>query len=406
MKRVIPCLALLLSSAAALPAMAEITLSGNARLGLGYNIDNEGTPMRPSEDDVSSKDNKTRTIQKEETVDVRSVDPETGEVTFTQQTRQVDEDVVTQIGTTDDLRAVSRIRFIFTATGETESGIAFGASIRADNADKGGTSGSAVTGQTGGDVFVSGAWGTLTFGDTDGADYARVGDPIGNVSLTGLGDWNELPFVSNGGGADNDELQFVTDPAARPTVRYDYDYEGFGFSLSTDRELNAVGVGGGYTHEFDKGEISIGLGYYDWTEFDGELSYYGEVTVPDGDEWSASLKGEYDNFQAGIGYASIDAGWVGQLDVLNVGLGATFGAWTAMAYYSAVVSGDELFGDAMDGENSYGASLAYDLGGGAQVQMGLVRSYGADAIGKPGDDQYAPALEAATIADFGISMKF
>lgn len=399
--------ALLLTSAAATPAMAEITLSGTARLGLGYGIDNEGTPMRPSEDDVSSKDNKTTTITREETVTRSVVDPVTGEVTFFDETQEVSEDVVTEIGTSDDLRAVSRVRFIFTATGETESGIAFGASIRADNADKGGTSGSAVTGQTAGDVFVSGAWGTLAFGDVSGADYARVGDPIGNVSLTGLGDWNELPFVSNGGGADNDELQFVTDPAARPTVRYDYDYQGFGVSLSTDRELNAVGVGGSYSHDFgEEGTLSLGVGYYSFSEFEGELSYYGPVDVPDGDEWSASLKGEYQNFQAGVGYVSIDAGYVGQLDVLSLGMGATFGGWTAMAYYASVVSGDELFGDAMDGEDSYGASLAYDLGGGAAVQMGLVRSYGADSIGTPGDAQYAPALEAATIADFGISMTF
>lgn len=363
--------------AAAGSAAADVTLSGTARLGLGYNIDNEGTPMVEA---------------------TRSVEVPSGEGPRR---------VVTRLGKADDLRAVSRIRFVFTGVGETDSGISYGASIRADNASSGGTGDSAATGQTGGDVFVSGAWGTLVFGDTAGADYARVGDPIGNVSLTGLGDWNELPFVSNGGGADNDELQFVRDPAARPTVRYDYDAGDFGVSVSTDRKLNSVGVGASYQRDFgDDAEVSVGVGYYDFSAFTGTIEYFDEVDFPDGHEWSASLTGAFGNLRAGAGYASIDAGSAGALDVLNLGLGATFGAWTAMTYYSAVLSGDDLFGEALDGKNSYGASLDYDLGGNAHVRMGLARSYGADAIGAPEDAQYAPAIDAATIADFGIAMAF
>ena len=45
--------------------------------------------------------------------------------------------------TDDDLRAVSRVRFGVNMTGETDSGITFGATIRADNAQggQGGTDG-------------------------------------------------------------------------------------------------------------------------------------------------------------------------------------------------------------------------------------------------------------------------
>jgi outer membrane protein OmpU len=391
MRRISGLACLLATTAAAVPASAEIVLFGNARLGIGYNIDNEGEVARPASDDTSSSDNRTTTVE--------VLDPATGET--------VEEEIVTEVGSTEDLRAVSRIRWGVTMTGETESGVAFGATIRADNASSGGTGDSAATGQTAGEVFVSSSWGVLTFGDIDGADYARVGDPIGNVTLTGLGDFNELPFISNGGGSDNDELQFITQPDVRPTVRYDYDYEGFGLSLSTDRDLNSVGVGGSYAHDFsDMASVRIGAGYYDFSAFTGEIDGYGEIDVPDGKEWSLSLTGEYGDFQAGVGYASIDAGDIGQLDVLSLGAGASFDAWTVMAYYANVVSGDELFGEAYDGNDSYGASLAYDLGGGASVNMGVARSYGADAVGTPGADQYAPAFAASTVADFGISMKF
>ena len=77
-------------------------------------------------------------------------------------------------------------------TGETESGIVFGAEILADEAE-GGEGGE--IGQTEGEVFVSGAFGTLTYGDTDGADLYHVGD-LNEVGLTGLGDENETPFIS------------------------------------------------------------------------------------------------------------------------------------------------------------------------------------------------------------------
>ena len=121
-----------------------IALFGDARLGLGYNINNDG--------DLRSRSTTTATID-----------------------------------TPDDLRAVSRVRFGVNMTGETDSGITFGATIRADNAIGG--AGRATIGQSRpADVFVSGACGTLTFGDTNGADEQWVGDVPGDYSLTGLGD--------------------------------------------------------------------------------------------------------------------------------------------------------------------------------------------------------------------------
>ncbi len=154
----------------------------------------------------------------------------------------------------------------FNATGETDNGITFGATIRADNAI-GGQGGTA--GQTAGEVFVSGSWGTLTFGDTSAADENWVGDIPGNLSLTGLGDLNETFFISNGGGFGNDNANdFASNPTARPTIRYDFDLMGFGLSLSSNRDLSDIGVGAGYNGTFGAFDFGIGLGYYDFAEFE------------------------------------------------------------------------------------------------------------------------------------------
>lgn len=378
-------------------ASADIELFGNARLGLGYNINNDGTVNRPGEDDTSSKDNSTRTVL--------AVDPITGELVETR--------IVTQVGSTEDFRAVSRIRFGVTMTGETDSGIAFGATIRADNAAGGGTSASAVTGQTEGEVFVSGAWGTLTFGDTNGADEQHVGDAGGNLSVTGLGDLNETPYISNGGGFGDDRINFASDPEARPTVRYDYNFAGLGVSVSTDRKLESVGVGGSYTYEFADGSITGGVGYYDFAAFDTTVTGVpGTVEVKGGEQWSVGATGNYAGFSAGVVYTAASSDGsdavAGDLDVLNIGLGYEMNAWSFAAWYGKVLTGNGNL-EAYNDEDTYGLTVAYDLGGGASVNFGIAQSYGRSEIGSRSDaliGGYVPAYESATIGDFGIKMEF
>jgi outer membrane protein OmpU len=243
-----------------------IALFGDARLGLGYNINNDGGVDLQRQSDG--------------TLDVP-----------------------------DDLRAVSRVRFGVNMTGETDSGITFGATIRADNSQngQGGTNG-----QRAGSVFVSGSFGTLTFGDTNGADEQWVGDVPGNYSLTGLTDINETKYISNGGDFGNDTgSTFAENPLARPTVRYDFDIAGFGISLSSNRDLSDIGVGAGYAADFGGGAWSVGAGYYKFDSFvttgEGQLEVIEDAdgnlivvpgapienTIPDGEQWSVGLSGDY-----------------------------------------------------------------------------------------------------------------
>lgn len=356
-----------------------ISLFGDARLGLGYNINNDGS-----------------------------------------------------VNGDEDVRAVSRVRFGVNMTGETDTGITFGATIRADNAS-GGQGGS--LGQTAGEVFVSGDWGTLTFGDTSGADENWVGDIPGNLSLTGLGDLHETIFISNGGSFGTDVANdFAANPFARPTVRYDFDLAGFGISVSSNRDLTDVGVGAGYNGEFANGTWYIAAGYYDFSSFrqtvpgsvtacetadgtistdcaagDPEVTLVGASstrTIPGGEQWSAGIGGTWESLALGVVYTSGQSSsndFVEGASLDTIGVGGTFGfdAFTVGAYYVNILKGtNDLEG--FDGQDAYGLTASYDLGGGASVAGGVGTTFGRGSIfGNRGDD-----VDAETVADFGIKMAF
>lgn len=141
MKKIL--LATTVLAAATVAAQAEVTLSGDARMGIiAKNVDTDATAAD----------------------------------TFESQT-----------GLT------SRARVAFSASGTSDSGLEFGAGFRADNA------GDAASG-TAGSVFVSGAFGKLAMGDVDSAANTLVGN-VSGVGLTGLGDSNELGYVGGPAGA-------------------------------------------------------------------------------------------------------------------------------------------------------------------------------------------------------------
>jgi outer membrane protein OmpU len=333
-----------------------ITLFGDARLGIGYNINNEGG------------------LQLESTV----VTDEDGNESI-------------ELESQEDLRAVSRVRFGVRMTGETDTGITFGASIRADNSSNG--QGGAV-GQRAGDVFVSGAFGTLTYGDTAGADERNVGDVPGGVGITGLGDFNEVFYFTNGADlAGDDEDSFQAKPFARPTVRYDYAFQGINLSASTDRDLADVAVGASYTFDFDAGSVTAGIGWAQVAEFTtfGGAQLVDGVTVidrfllPEVEQFSASLQGTFGAFTLGGVYTQAETDTVdrviddedvrfkGELDTWLIGAEYGWNEWTFGGFYHKVqtASGGDTF-DSLDGNDAYGVGFSYDLGGGAAFRAGYV----------------------------------
>jgi outer membrane protein OmpU len=360
-----------------------ITLFGDARLGLGYNINNDGSPLLFPEDDQ-----------------IELTDPN-GDPIFVDDLRE-----------DGDVRAVSRVRFGVRMSGETNSGITFGATIRADNAS-GGQGG--TEGQRSGSVFASGAWGTVTFGDTNGADEQHVGDVNGTGSVTGLGDLNETLYFTNGGELSSDS-GLTAAPGKRPTVRYDYNFAGFGLSASTDRDLEDIAVGGSYTFDFQGGSFDIGAG---WADVDGR------GVVNDITQWSVGIGGTFGDFNAKFIYsdASTDGGGPDGLEESDinqwaVGAGYNFNEWSVNAYYRGLIDAEGTAAG-FDDTESYGIGVAYDLGGGAVLAGGIGKSFGSTAVvyqsGVQGDDDPIPGQaiysgtnerEDAVVADFGIRMSF
>jgi len=251
----------------------------------------------------------------------------------------------------NDTLFTQRVRVVFSLSGETDGGLTFGASVRADQDGGSGNDAGDDTSETNGEdstVYVSGAFGKLTMGDNDSAANVLVGH-VSGVGLTGLGDLNELRYL----GQDD------------TSALYEYSTGALSFALSAGQTDTAA--------------------------------------RPTSDAMSVAVKYATDAFSVALGYESNSA-----VDHIALGGSATFGAATVKAVVSDTdIAGDDTqfavsvdyvagaatitaFGTDEGAINNYGLGVAYDLGGGAKVVGGIVND---DAAGD-------------TIADLGISMSF
>jgi outer membrane protein OmpU len=264
------------------------------------------------------------------------------------------------LGTSGEAYFSSRVRIVFTASGETDSGLSFGASVRNDqqggnNNDVGGDK----DGDSNGDstVFLSGAFGKITMGDVSGAADALVGQ------------------VSGVGYGPNDALQEI----------------GFIGNETT-----------GVYYEYSAGALTFGLGI-------GQL--YQPDPAPAGidtnDAASIGVKYAADGYSIALAYETNDVD-----EALHLGGSATFGAATVKARISDYDSANDIsyalsldyamgattvtgfytdFGDS--DVQHIGVGAAYDLGGGATLAGGLVQ-------------QDNPAGDDPIFADVGVKFSF
>lgn len=293
---------LLATSAVALfagAASAEVTLSGDARMGIISDFDTVGF----------------------------TTDEIAGETGFT-----------------------SRARVKFTLSGETDTGLSFGASFRADNAT------GAKVGEAG-EVFVSGAFGKLTLGDVDGAAQQAVGN-VDGVGLTGLGDFNEAVYLGAGDG--------LTDP----TAVYEYSTGAFTGYISSTNPAGSVNDVMAIGAKYATDTYSVALGYETVSNSDLDHVILG-VT---GSFGAVSLKANYGHATNGAASG----------DQYHVSATYTADALALTAYYS-----DE---EDFNGTTAYGLGASYDLGGGAKVVGGYANVDG----GAVSDDAF----------DLGLSFSF
>jgi len=246
------------------------------------------------------------------------------------------------------------IDFNIVASGTTDNGLTFGASMDFDEGV-----GSNRDPQT----FIAGAWGTLTTGDVD---IATDGIGLADVGFDGIGVDNDLEEIRNAGGAD---------------VTYAYDVAGFSILLS-------YGVGQTARADADEGDYGIVLGY----AFDGfgiEAGYVRDNT--DGAERDAYIvRAEYtfDAFTVGAVYAAAEEDGFDETGY-GIDVSYTFDAFTITAAYADTDTPNPAIATSVaDTDADYGIGASYDLGGG----LALAGGFG--------------SRNGETVWDLGVTMDF
>ena len=265
-----------------------------------------------------------------------------------------------------DGRSVEFIQDIdvtFSFIGETDNGLSFGAAIDIDEVSNDDTDGDGIAeaedDATGNDfddggvsVFISGDFGTLTLGDTDGAFDFAVAEATGGGSLQDDHTAHE-GYNGNGGLSGDTDGQ---------VLRWNRNFGDFAVAVSYAQDATANGA------EADTGTgEAIGVG----------------------------VRGTFGVFTVGVGYEDNDVD-----DIIGVSVGYGFGDFNFIANYAdqdtlgsryglAVVYGSgplTLAANYGDQDNDvtgvdvegFGLAANYDLGGGAEVQFGYGDSDVAD----------------------------
>ena len=281
----------------------------------------------------------------------------------------------------------------FTMSGETDAGLTFGASVDIDET----AAGTDATDDNGTTVFISGSFGTVTMGDTDGAlDWALT--DAGNIGNPGsLADDETVHAGYNGNWLDGAYDGQI--------VRYDNTFGDFGVAISVEMDDAGVlddGYAIGFTYNTDLGgaDLALGLGYQeaDLTSITTILDYFDTTTFPTtgttaGTKVSAVGLGATVTLDSGFtgGFTFTDFSIDGtDADVTHTGLGVGYAvdAFSVHANYGIYdLDGTEISG--------WGLTAGYDLGGGASVLAG----YGSSDLSDLGGD-------TVDTWSLGLSMSF
>ncbi|RFU14188.1 porin [Rhodobacteraceae bacterium W635] len=305
----------------------------------------------------------------------------------------------------------------FTMSGETDNGLTFGATVDLD--ENGAFAANTQGGET---IFISGNFGTLTMGDTDGAfDWAMSEVPVGSGSLT------DASTVHAGFNA-NSGFDGVYDGQI---LRYDHSIGGFGFGISielddadgtshvlslpigttallanaagtgpvgstpvafaaTDSADPIIGLGLTYTANLGGTDVNFGLGYQTMGITVGAVSADPSVL-------GLSVGTTVSGISLGLNYSTTDYDVAGLSDQTHMGIGAsyTMDAITVGVNYGQY---NDRYGASGFDASGVGLSAGYDLGGGASILFG----YATDSIENPAGVE----LYETDQWTLGVSMSF
>lgn len=272
----------------------------------------------------------------------------------------------------------------FSMIGQTDTGLVFGAQIDLDESDGYDDRGHSLAfenrSEGGETIFISGNFGVLTMGDTDGAlDWALqeigVGNSLGEAHIEHLGysSHNFADFEDGDG----------------QIARYDYTFGDFALAFSADIAetdgKNILSAGARYLVDLGGTSLGMGLGYQQ-RGHDGK----------DNDAVGVSLSATTDSgFVAILNWVDMgdspttisynnpnerptNSNAINQLpeQFVGIGIGYRMDDWLFAANYGRITeSGPRPRGGEIDrGQDGYGIAVNYNLGGGAQVQLGYSKS--------------------------------
>ena len=262
--------------------------------------------------------------------------------------------------TAGEMQFFQDIDVTFKMSSETDSGLSFGASVDLDET----TAGTTTSDDHGTTVFVSGAFGTVTMGDTDGAfDWA--------LAETGMGGSIADDHTAHAGYNGNSGLDGKGDGQV---LRYDYSINGFGVAVSQEQGSNGAAgskdiTAFGVTYAMDMGgtAITLGAGTQDYGVSD-RAGFSVKAAMANGITLVANTSSGTDaavtQTATVIGVAKRD------VDTMGLGVAYTMDALTVALNYGEVDYNDGAASDT----KGYGLAVNYDLGGGAVAQLGYGKS--------------------------------
>lgn len=240
----------------------------------------------------------------------------------------------------------SRVRIAFSASGESDAGFSFGASVRADQVGNGNNTGD-PTGTKNGDstVWVSGGFGKLTMGDTGNAADSLVGQ-VSGVGYTGLFDLNEIGFLG--------------------------------------KDIT------GAQYEYSTGALTFALGSGQLQDTDGDATNDDLISVAvkyAADTWSFALGWEdhdTDSQISALGSATFGGATV-KLKLVDRDSEADMATALSVDYTTGATTITAYATDNVDfaGTDTMGLGASYDLGGGASVAGGVADN-GTDTVAELG----------------------
>lgn len=254
-----------------------------------------------------------------------------------------------------DLQFWQDVDVTFAMTGTTDGGLEFGASVDLDEAHKINSNDPSFLGETknnGATVWVSGAFGKITMGDTDGALDWALADMDGGMTALADDHTSQVAWFGDNSydGAGDGQI-----------VRYENAFGDIAFAISAEQyddgvtgSDNIYGIAVKYTANLGGTDVDLGLGYQD-------AGFQGSAV---GVSAAAALAG---GFGGKIGYVDYKDDVDDRDNHLGLEVSYKSGPLgVALNYGKVEYTAASGFAD----DDSWGAVANYDLGGGAVVMFG------------------------------------